>query len=109
MSRETASRIFEPFFTTKPAGKGTGLGLAMVFGLVAQSEGFIAVDSALGAGTTFRLYFPRALLAESKPPKSLEQAPEVGSETLLLVEDEDGRTRSDARGCSSWRATPSSQ
>ncbi|MFT3923734.1 MAG: ATP-binding protein [Myxococcales bacterium] len=90
MSAETITRVFEPFFTTKPAGKGTGLGLAMVFGLVAQSEGFIAVDSVVGMGTTFKLFFPRAPVRESRPPKHLERAPDTGSETLLLVEDEAG-------------------
>jgi CheY-like chemotaxis protein len=87
MTSEVKSRMFEPFFTTKPAGKGTGLGLAMVFGLVAQSGGFIAVESAPELGTTFRLYFPRARI-ESKPPRRAEQPLRQGTETLLLAEDE---------------------
>jgi two-component system cell cycle sensor histidine kinase/response regulator CckA len=87
MAPETKSRIFEPFFTTKPAGKGTGLGLAMVFGVVIQSDGAIHVESSPGEGTTFRLYFPRAQQEAAAPRESL-RALSAGHETILLVEDE---------------------
>ena len=82
-------RIFEPFFTTKEVGKGTGLGLATVFGIVAQHHGWIEVESRVNTGTTFHIYLPR--LAESeKSQTEFSRAPEVrgGNETILLVEDE---------------------
>jgi two-component system cell cycle sensor histidine kinase/response regulator CckA len=90
MDKAIQSCIFEPYFTTKEAGKGTGLGLATVFGIVKQAGGFLAVDSQLGKGTTFRIFFPRV----SEPPKLDEQVLQEdvprGSETILLVEDEAG-------------------
>ena len=93
MSRDVMSRIFEPFFTTKDVNKGTGLGLAMVYGFVKQSGGHINVYSELGIGTTFRLYLPRAVNAsamnmEAALPKKATQ-PKKGSR-VLVVEDNDG-------------------
>jgi two-component system cell cycle sensor histidine kinase/response regulator CckA len=90
MDEPTRARIFEPFFTTKDPGKGTGLGLATVQGIVAQSEGRIVVDSDPGRGTTFRIYLPCA--AEAPRPADGTAAtplPPRGSETVLLLEDEE--------------------
>jgi two-component system, cell cycle sensor histidine kinase and response regulator CckA len=90
MTRATQARVFEPFFTTKEQGKGTGLGLATVYGVVQQSGGQIEVSSEPGHGSTFRVYLPRTtrtVSRETPAPPSLA-APQ-GSETILLVEDED--------------------
>jgi len=89
MDAETQKRIFEPFFTTKPKGKGTGLGLASVYGIVKQSGGFIFVDSVLGHGTTFRMYLP--IVADAKDDVTTGKPagnPSIGNETVLLAEDE---------------------
>ncbi|HLA79731.1 MAG TPA: PAS domain S-box protein [Vicinamibacteria bacterium] len=90
MDDDVRSHLFEPFFTTKPPGKGTGLGLATVYGIVQQNAGTICVESAPGKGTAFRIYLPRTARAGPLRPVATA-APELpeGAETILLVEDED--------------------
>ncbi len=89
MDKETLSHLFEPFFTTKGPGKGTGLGLATVYGIVKQNNGFINVYSEPDRGTTFRTYLPRhAGETEQLRTKIPEEAASRGQETILLVEDE---------------------
>lgn len=85
---EVKARIFEPFFTTKPLGKGTGLGLAVVFGIVKQHNGWIACRSEPGKGTRFDIYFPRSLEVAALPAPPAPIAPRKGNETILLVDDE---------------------
>jgi PAS domain S-box-containing protein len=89
MDDATRERIFDPFFTTKPPGLGTGLGMAMIYGLVKQQDGFIEIESRVGEGTSVDLYFP--LVTEGAHDEPLEAAavgPSEGTETILLVEDE---------------------
>ena len=87
MSRETAARVFEPFYTTKPIGRGTGLGLATVYGIVKQSGGYVWVYSEVGQGTTFKVYLP--LATEADPVTAASPPPARASgETILIVEDE---------------------
>ncbi|MEX2117290.1 MAG: PAS domain S-box protein, partial [Bacteroidota bacterium] len=89
MNEEVRRRMFDPFFTTKPQGKGTGLGLSVVYGVVQSHRGFINVESEVGQGTTFRLYFPvpnaSVTRADARPVKQFESG---GTETILVVEDE---------------------
>jgi|GEM_PF-1720056 len=89
MDKETQARIFEPFFTTKAVGKGSGLGLATVFGIVRQNHGHIGVYSEPGKGTTFRIHLPRYLGADAAQPAEGPAKPAArGCETVLLVEDD---------------------
>jgi len=82
-------QIFEPFFTTKPQGMGTGLGLAMVYGAMQQAAGLVDVESAVGRGTTFTLYFPRSIDNVSEALRAgLDSQPPRGSESIALVEDQ---------------------
>jgi CheY-like chemotaxis protein len=90
MNAETQAHIFEPFFTTKAEGKGTGLGLATVYGIVKQNGGYVFADSELGKGTTFKVYLPKVdqpvEIPALHPPEPAKISEE--SETLLVVEDE---------------------
>jgi PAS domain S-box-containing protein len=90
MDKETLERVFEPFFTTKPEGKGTGLGLAMVYGFTKRYGGHIKIYSEPGAGTTMRLYLPRSMASESAVRVNNTHKTELpsGSESILIVDDE---------------------
>jgi len=89
MDAETRSRLFEPFFTTKEHGKGSGLGLSMVYGTVKQSDGYITVYSQVNCGSIFEIYLPRVEPATAVRPVRRASASK-GSETILLVDDEEG-------------------
>jgi CheY-like chemotaxis protein len=96
MNADTQARVFEPFFTTKPQGQGTGLGLAMVYGIVKQSGGHVWVDSKIDEGTTFTVYLPQTPTPESPAgpaPRRASVAPHPahagGGETILVVDDEE--------------------
>src|SRR5262249_40794124 len=88
MDPDTQAPIFEPFFTTKEQGKGTGLGLATVYGIVKQSDGYIAVQSQVGVGTTFKICLPQAEKKDHAPVPAGDAIPgiERGSETILVVD-----------------------
>ncbi|MBI4503645.1 MAG: response regulator [Gemmatimonadetes bacterium] len=88
MDEGTRRRVFEPFFTTKPPGEGTGLGLAMVYGLVKQQEGFVHLESQIGHGTTVTVYLPLAAGAAEQPAARPSAEVRGGTETILLVEDD---------------------
>jgi PAS domain S-box-containing protein len=94
IDEETQRHIFEPFFTTKPQGKGTGLGLATVYGIVKQNRGWIEIASKLGKGSTFRIFLPRAEAERAADPPTPRTAPvapsDSGPKTILVVEDQDG-------------------
>lgn len=90
MPPEIKQRIFEPFFTTKDAGKGSGLGLSMVYGIVEQADGHITVESEPNQGTTFRIYLPLSVHKAVEKSSAVPPLPKGGTGTLLLVEDESG-------------------
>ncbi len=104
---DVKEKIFEPFFTTKEVGKGTGLGLSMVYGIVKQTGGYIACDSTVGKGTTFKIFLPRHIPTAEEMPKPVEEvkasvaADATGRGTILLVEDEEAVRAFGARALAS--------
>jgi CheY-like chemotaxis protein len=97
MDKATRAKVFEPFFTTKPAGQGTGLGLAMVYGLVKQHGGFINLYSEVSTGTTVRVYLPVTQETENTVVYGPTEKLKGGTETILVVEDEESIRRSTRR------------
>src|SRR5262249_31222059 len=93
MTPEVKARIFDPFYTTKATGKGTGLGLSVTHGIVEQSAGHIEVDTEVDRGTTFRIFLPTTEEAAAAPRGRAPAAETRGSETVLVVEDEDALRR----------------
>jgi CheY-like chemotaxis protein len=90
MNAEVMSRVFEPFYTTKPAGRGTGLGLATAHGIIRSAGGAIEIDSELGRGTIFRIYFPAYDAEDAEDPrKSTRDIPKGAGQLVLLCEDEE--------------------
>jgi CheY-like chemotaxis protein len=102
MDADTRARIFEPFFTTKPVGKGTGLGLATVFGIVQQSDGAVGVHSEPGEGSTFRIYLPRTAATGVTVEPAVTPATASGAGRILLVEDDDLLRASLERRLRNW-------
>jgi CheY-like chemotaxis protein len=98
MDEATLKRIFEPFFTTKEVGKGTGLGLATVHGIVAQHKGWVEVESQVGKGTTFKVFLPATTKRKVEPTQTETIAIMRGHETILLVEDEENLRQLVAKG-----------
>jgi CheY-like chemotaxis protein len=88
MDATVRAHLFEPFFTTKEVGKGTGLGLATVYGIVKQSDGYISVYTEVGKGSSFKVYLPRIETPQPAPVAPAKSGPARGSETVLVVEDE---------------------
>ncbi|MEO6094369.1 MAG: AAA family ATPase [Fibrobacteria bacterium] len=104
MTPEVQAKLFEPFFTTKEVGKGTGLGLAVVYGIVHQSGGGIKVETRLGKGSIFRIYLPRAEPGQEEPHRFVPGGKDIrsmGGETILLVEDEESVRRFTAQALES--------
>jgi CheY-like chemotaxis protein len=93
MNEETKEHIFSPFFTTKEVGKGTGLGLATVYGIVRQHNGYITIDSEPNQGTTFRIYFPAVKMKASEEQDTTTTDSTTGQETILIAEDDEGVRR----------------
>jgi CheY-like chemotaxis protein len=89
MTKETQEHMFEPFFSTKEIGRGTGLGLAMVYGIVQQHGGSIHCVSEVNSGTTFEIYFPAVRAAAEPSDTQYRKMPAGGTETILVVDDED--------------------
>jgi PAS domain S-box-containing protein len=100
MDKETMQRAFEPFFTTKEPGKGTGLGLSMVYGIVKNHGGYLQVDSKLGAGSTFKIFFPVSGKTEARDP--LGNGRQKGGDEMILVADDEEVVRSLAKDILEW-------